>query len=85
MIVQFYDSKVEVPDLLISRFTKDFECLPGSGDYESILQLRTAIYEVLDVVAEEPELLEETEYMLDFVKALAMQQALAKNGILYDA
>jgi hypothetical protein len=85
MIVQYYDSKFEVPDIMIEKFAKDFECLPGSGQHDSIRQLRESVYDILDVVAEEPELLEEKEYLLDFVNALAMRQALAKHGILYDA
>ena len=85
MIVQFYDMKVDVPDTLVTKFTKDFEGLPGNGHNESVMQLRSAIYEVLDLVEEDPELLDEKEYMLDFVRALAMQQALANHGILYDA
>lgn len=85
MIIQYYNSKFDIPDLLIERFAKDFECLPGSGQYESIAQLRNSVYDILDIVAEEPELMEEKEYMVDFIRALAMRQALAKHGILYDA
>ena len=59
--------------------------LPGSGDRESILQLRNAVDDVLDYIAEDPELLNEKEYLSDFIKAIAMQQALGELGILYDA
>jgi hypothetical protein len=85
MIVQYYESEFDIPDLMIEKFAKDFECLPGSGQYDSIRQLRESVYDILDVVAEEPELLDEKEYLLDFINALAMRQALAKHGILYDA
>ena len=85
MIVQYYESEFDIPDVLIDKFAKDFECLPGSGQYESIRQLRESVYDILDIVAEEPELIEEKEYLLDFIQALAMKEALAKHGILYDA
>jgi hypothetical protein len=85
MIVKYYESEFDIPDILINKFAKDFECLPGSGQYDSIRQLRESVYDILDLVAEEPELLEEKDYLTDFVQALAMKQALANNGILYDA
>jgi len=37
------------------------------------------------MVAEEPELLEDRSVHADFMNALAMRQALAAHGILYDA
>ena len=85
MIIQYYNTKFDIPDIMIEKFAKDFECLPGSGQYESIRQLRDSVYDILDIVAEEPELIEEKDYMIDFIRALAMKQALAKHGILYDA
>lgn len=85
MIVEYYESEFDIPDILIDKFAKDFECLPGSGQYESIKQLRESVYDILDLIAEEPELLDEKDYLTDFIQALAMKQALANNGILYDA
>jgi hypothetical protein len=85
MKIQYYDSQFDIPDILIEKFAKDFECLPGSGQYESIKQLRESVYDILDAVAIEPDLVEEREYMSDFIRALAIKQALARHGILYDA
>jgi hypothetical protein len=85
MQVACYGSEFEVPDLLIDKYLKDFEGLPGSGQRESVMQLRMSIDDVFDYIAEEPEMLDEFEIRADFVKALAMQQALEKLGILYDA
>ena len=85
MKVQYYESEFDIPDILIEKFAKDFECLPGSGQYDSIRQLRESVYDILDAVAIKPELMEEKEYVSDFIQALAMKQALAKHGILYDA
>ena len=85
MKVLCYDSEFDVPESLIDKFIKDFECLPGSGNRESVLQLRNAVDEILDLVAEEPEILHEKEYMSDFVRALAIQEAMATLGILHDA
>ena len=38
-----------------------------------------------EVVAEEPDILDEPEYLHDFIRALAMKKALENHGILYDA
>ena len=85
MQVACYGSEFEIPDLLIDKYLKDFDTLPGSGQRESIMQLRMAIDDILDYVAEEPEMLHEKDIMADFVKALAMQRAMESLGILYDA
>ena len=70
---------------MIDKFLKDFEGLPGSKYREGVQQLRDSIEDILDIVAEEPDILEEPEYMVDFLRALAMRQAMSKLGILYDA
>jgi hypothetical protein len=85
MLVKAFDAEFDIPDILINKFIKDFDGLPGSGQHESIVQLREAIHEVFNVVAGEPEILHEPEYLADFIRALAMQQALETHGILYDA
>lgn len=85
MKVQCYDAEFEIPDIMIEKFLKDFDGLPGSGQRESVNQLRNSIDDIIDIVAEEPDLLHEQEYLTDFLRALAMQQALKKLGILYDA
>jgi hypothetical protein len=85
MMVQCYGSEFEIPDLLINKFFKDFDGLPGSGQRENICSLRNSVDEILDVVAEDPEMLHEPEYLSDFLRALAMKQALANHGILYDS
>jgi hypothetical protein len=85
MKVEYYGSEFDIPDLLINKFAKDFDSLPGSGYREGVQQLRDCIDDILDVVAEEPDILEEAEYMTDFLRALAMRQAMNNLGILYDA
>ena len=85
MLVEYCGSDFDVPDLLIEKFYKDFDSLPGSGYREGVQRLRDCIDDILDVVAEEPEILEEQEYMTDFLRALAMRQAMNNLGILYDA
>lgn len=85
MLVECYGSQIDIPEFLIDKFVKDFEGLPGSGNRESVLQLRNAVDDILDVVAEEPEILNEKEYLSDFVRALAMQEAMAELGILHDS
>jgi len=85
MLVECYGSEFDIPEFLIEKFIKDFEGLPGSGQRESVIQLRNAIDDILDVVSEEPDILEEKEYLSDFVRALAMQEAMAELGILHDS
>lgn len=85
MKVEYYGAEFEIPDLVIDKFTKDFNCLPGSGARESVCQLRDSIDEILDIVADEPEVLHEKEYLQDFIQAMAMRQAMSKLGILHDA
>lgn len=85
MLVQCYDSEIEIPDILIDKFVKDFDGLPGSGRFDLLSNLRDSINEILDVVSEEPDIIEEPEYMADFIRALAMKKALEKHGIFYDA
>jgi hypothetical protein len=85
MLVQCYGSEFDIPEFLIDKFVKDFEGLPGSGQRESVMQLRNAIDDILDIVSEEPEILHEKEYLSDFVRALAMQEAMAELGILHDS
>ena len=85
MQVACYGSEFEVPDFLIDKFTKDFEGLPGSGQRESVIQLRMSIDDIFDYIAEEPDMLHEFSIRSDFVKALAMQEAMGKLGILHDS
>jgi hypothetical protein len=85
MRIEYCGSEFDIPDLLISKFSKDFDALPGSGYREGVQQLRDCIDDILDVVAEEPDILEEQEYRTDFLRALAMRQAMNNLGILYDA
>jgi hypothetical protein len=85
MMVKCYGSEFDVPDLLVSKFLKDFDTLPGSGHREGIYQLRDSISQILDIVADEPEILHEPEYHTDFIRALAMKQAMGELGILLDS
>jgi hypothetical protein len=85
MLVQCYDSKFEVPDLLISQFVSDFDGLPGSRYREGVYEIRETIYEIVDLASEDPDILHEPEYHVDFIRALAMKQAMENLGIYYDS
>jgi hypothetical protein len=85
MKVESHGSEFDVPDLLVSMFLKDFDSLPGSGCRDSICQLRGSIDEILEIVAHDPQVLSLPDCHKDFIRALAMKQALNKLGILYDA
>jgi hypothetical protein len=49
------------------------------------MQLRMTIDDILDYISEEPDMLHEFSIRSDFVKALAMQEAMVKLGIFHDA
>jgi hypothetical protein len=85
MMVRCYDAEFEIPDLLIDKYIKDFDCLPGKSMRECVLDLRESINEVLDYVAEEPEALHEKDILSDFINALAVRQALQTHGLLLDS
>ena len=85
MMVQCYDSQFEIPDFVIDKFIKDFDGLPGSGDRESVLQLRDSVEEVIEAVAEDPKMLYDKSCVADFIQAIAMREALQYHGILHDA
>lgn len=85
MKIECYGEEFEIPDLLIDKFVKDFNSLPGSGYREGICQIRESIGDILDIVSEDPEMLYEPEYLSDFFRALAMKQAMDNLGILYDS
>ena len=85
MKMEFYNAEFDVPDLLIDKFTKDFDGLPGSGRNQEVNMLRDTIDSVLEVVAQDPDILHEQEFLSDFIRALAMKKAMEKHGIFYDA
>lgn len=85
MMVKCYGGEFEIPDLLIDKFIYDFNVLPGSGHREGICQIRESINDIVDMVGEDPEILHEPEYLSDFIRALAMKQAMGELGILYDS
>jgi hypothetical protein len=85
MMVQCYNAEFEVPDLLVDKYVKDFDCISGKSMRESVLDLRESVNEVLDYVAEDPESLHEKEILSDFINALAVRQALKTHGLLLDS
>lgn len=85
MLVECYGEEFDVPDTLVAQFKKDLDVLPGSSNREGVLTLRGSIEEILDIVAEDPEILYEKEYLDDFVRALALRHVMKELGILYDS
>ena len=47
--------------------------------------LRSTVWDVIDYVSEDPQSLEDTTVMSDFINALAMKQALTKHGLYLDS
>lgn len=76
---------IEVPVYLVDKYTKDFEDLVGSKNRESVYMLRGQIDDIMDILYDNPELLENSEFKNDYVKAIAMKESLIKLGIYYDA
>jgi|TARA_R110000868_G_scaffold129813_2_gene339011 hypothetical protein len=85
MKVKFYSAEFDIPELMIDKFIKDFDTLAGSGKREEIGILRDSIGSIFEVVAEDPEILHEPEYLSDFIQAMAMKKAMETHGIFYDA
>jgi hypothetical protein len=85
MEVKCFDSTFDVPDIMVEKFFKDFDGLPGSANRGSVLELREHVYDMIDAVAEEPDLLEDPQNRVDFIRVLAIQKAMENHGIFYDA
>ena len=85
MIVHCWDLDFDVPDIVVNKFIKDFDGLAGNGRRYSILTLRAEIWKVLDIVENNMYLLGDSEFSANFLKALAMKQALAYHGVWFDA
>jgi hypothetical protein len=85
MNVECYGEEIEVPDVLIEKYFRDFDGLPGKSMRESVMDLRGSIWEVIDYVAEDPKALEDGTIMSDFINALAMKQALTQHGLYLDS
>ncbi len=84
-MVNYYGEEFEIPDILVNKYLKDFDGLPGSKHRDSVMDLRDSTESVLDYVAEDPQSLTDPECLSDFIRALAMRQALQQLGVLYDA
>jgi hypothetical protein len=85
MNVECYGEQIEVPDMLIEKYIKDFDGLSGKSMRESVMDLRGTVWEVIDYVADDPQSLSDGAIMSDFINALAMKQALSKHGLFLDS
>lgn len=83
--IEFHNVAFEIPDLMIEKFIKDFDGLPGRGLRNEVNMLRDSIGSIFNVVMQDPEMLHEQEYLTDFIQAMAMKKAMEKHGIFYDA
>jgi hypothetical protein len=78
-------TELEIPDLLVDKYVDEFEGLPGGKNYESVCVLRDLIENIIDMVYDDPDIIKEPEYQDDFIRAIAMQEAMKQHGIYYDA
>ena len=76
---------IEVPAYMIDKYVEDFKDLAGSKHRDSVYMLRESIDEIMDVVYDNPDMLENPLYKQDYIKAIAMKEALLKHGVYYDA
>lgn len=76
---------IEVPMHLVDKFVDDFKDLAGSKHRESVYMLRGNIDEIMDIVYDDPGVLKDPVYKNDYIRAIAMKEALIKHGIYYDA
>lgn len=85
MIVNFFNIATEIPDAVVNKYVKEFNGLAGSRHRDVIIDLRDYIWEILEFVYDNPDELYDKECAKDFVKAMAMKEALVKHGIWFDA
>lgn len=85
MHVEGFGKRYEIPEEMIQEFMVEFKPVTEPGFREDLEELREMTGLVLDTIAIEPELLDFKEYKNDFIRAIAMREALARFGILYDA
>jgi hypothetical protein len=84
MLVKCNERVYSIPDSLIAKYTKEFEPLTNSGLRDDINLLRDSVYQILLMVSMDPTMLEEKEYLNDFINALAIKQGLKNNKVLHD-
>jgi hypothetical protein len=70
---------------LIERFVDEFKGLTGGKNYDAVCTIRDLIGDILDMVYDDPDIIEEPDFQTDFVRAMAMQEAMKRHGIYYDA
>ena len=85
MRVEGFGKWYEIPENLIQQFMVELHPATLPGERESLEEIREMTGLVLDTIRSEPELMDHKEYEDDYIKAVAMREALARFGILYDA
>jgi len=85
MRVTEFGKDLTIPENLINQFMLELRPVTEPGERESLEEIRDMTGLVLDTIRNEPELMDNKEYEDDYIKAVAMREALARFGILYDA
>lgn len=85
MRVTEFGRDLTIPENLINQFMLELKPVTEPGERESLEEIREMTGLVLDTIRSEPELMENKEYEDDYIKAIAMREALARFGVLYDA
>ena len=85
MRVTEFGKDLTIPENLINQFMLELRPVTEPGERESLEEIRDMTGLVLDTIRNEPELMDNKEDEDDYIKAVAMREALARFGILYDA
>lgn len=85
MIIHCFERDIDVPDSMIEEYTRDLRVLRTENLVDEAYELKYILFQTLELLALETELLEEPAYFRQLVKALAMKEALAKIKMLHDA
>ena len=85
MRVTEFGRELTIPETMISQLMFELKPVTEPGQRESLEELREMTGIVLQTLRNEPELMDQKEYEDDYIKAIAMREALARFGILYDA
>lgn len=85
MRVKEFGKEYTIPETMINEFMGEFRMVKELNDRESLEEIREMTGLVLETLLADPELMEDKEYEQDYIKAIAMREALARFGILYDA
>lgn len=85
MIIEDMGMSFDIPEEMIEEYIGDFTDMMyplSRGDLNSI---RNSTMVLIEMLRSNPNLMEKDRFVLDYVKAQAMREALSRTKMLYDA